>query len=150
MELTVGDVAQRAGISVPTLRYYEQLGLVVSSRTTGNQRRYERSVLRRLAVVAAGRRAGMPLADIGAALAALPRDHAPSQADWTTLSTSWRASVQARIAELERLRDDLDGCIGCGCLSLARCALYNPSDEAASEGPGARWVRRAREASEPR
>ncbi len=146
MELTVGEVAQRAGISVPTLRYYEQLGLVVSRRTTGNQRRYERSVLRRLAVIAAGRRVGLPLADIGAALATLPADHAPSQADWTALSTRWRATVQGRIAELERLRDDLDGCIGCGCLSLARCALYNPGDEAAAEGLGARWVRRAKDA----
>jgi len=145
MELTVGEVAQRAGISVPALRYYEQLGLVTSRRTTGNQRRYERSVLRRLAVVAAGRRVGLPLADIGATLATLPADHAPSQADWTALSTRWRASVQRRIAELERLRDDLDRCIGCGCLSLSRCTLYNPKDEAAAEGPGARWIRRALE-----
>lgn len=143
MELTVGEVAQRAGITVPTLRYYEQLGLVASRRTTGNQRRYDRSVLRRLAVVCAGRRVGLPLTEIGAALATLPDGRAPTQEDWTALSTRWRATVQDRITELERLRDDLDGCIGCGCLSLARCALYNPGDEAAVEGSGARWVRRA-------
>ncbi|HEV7725534.1 MAG TPA: redox-sensitive transcriptional activator SoxR [Modestobacter sp.] len=143
-ELTIGEVARRAGVPVPTVRYYESRGLLSARRTTGNQRRYDRSVLRRLAVVAAAARVGLPLAEVGAAFAELPADRAPDREDWARLSAGWRRRVDKRIAELESLREDLDGCIGCGCLSLDRCALFNPADEAAAEGPGSRWVRRAR------
>ncbi len=140
----IGDVAVRAGVSVPTVRYYEERGLLSSVRDGGNRRRYPRSVLRRLAFVAAAQRVGLSLEEIAASLAGLPEGRTPTRADWTRLSRDWRPRVEARIAELERLRDDLNGCIGCGCLSLRRCALYNPGDGARSEGPGARWVREAR------
>jgi MerR family redox-sensitive transcriptional activator SoxR len=142
-ELAIGEVAERAGLSVPAVRFYEARGLISSSRTTGNQRRYPRHVLRRLAFVAAAQRVGLDLATVAAMLATLPSDRAPTRADWTRLSRPWRALLSRRIAELEALRDSLDGCIGCGCLSLQRCALFNPSDEAAAEGAGARWLREA-------
>jgi MerR family redox-sensitive transcriptional activator SoxR len=140
-QLTIGAVATRSGVAVSALRYYEQLGLIASSRTAGGQRRYHQHVLRRIAVIQAGQRVGLPLSRIQQAFAGLPPDKAPTRAAWTRLSREWRASIQTRIAELERLRDDLDGCIGCGCLSLRRCALYNPGDQAATEGPGARLLR---------
>ncbi|MPR00085.1 redox-sensitive transcriptional activator SoxR [Modestobacter sp. I12A-02628] len=143
MELTVGEVARRSGVSVAALRFYEQQGLISSRRTPGNQRRYERGVLRRLAFVAAAQRVGLTLAQVRAALDTLPAGRTPTRADWTALSTGWRALVDARIAELQRLREDLDGCIGCGCLSLPVCALYNPGDQAGAEAPGSRWLRRA-------
>ncbi|MBA2573208.1 MAG: redox-sensitive transcriptional activator SoxR [Nocardioidaceae bacterium] len=143
--LPVGQVAQRAGLSVPTLRYYEQRGLIASVRSTGNQRQYQRSVLRRLAFIAAAQRVGLSLEQISTALAALPTDRAPSQRDWTRLSSPWRQLVADRIRELEALQNDLDGCIGCGCLSLTRCSLFNPEDSAAAEGTGSRWLRRAQE-----
>jgi len=142
--LAIGEVAVRAGVSVPTVRYYETRGLLSSVRDGGNRRRYPRSVLRRLAFVAAAQRVGLSLEEIAAALGELPEGRTPTRADWTRLSRTWRARVDARIAELERLREDLDGCIGCGCLSLRRCALYNPGDGARGEGPGARWLRQAR------
>lgn len=142
--LGIGEVAARAGISVPTVRYYEERGLLTSVRDGGNRRRYLRSVLRRLAFVAAAQRVGLSLEEVAAALAGLPASRTPTRADWTRLSRDWRTRVDARIAELEQLRDDLDGCIGCGCLSLRRCALHNPGDGARTEGPGARWVRDAR------
>ncbi len=140
-ELTVGQVTTRAGVSAPTLRYYERLGLITSTRTTGNQRRYARHVLRRLAFVAAGQRVGLTLAEIGNLLAQLPADRAPTQQDWTRLAGPWRDLLAARIREMQALQDSLDGCIGCGCLSLTRCALFNPGDTAASEGTGSRWLR---------
>ncbi|GAB2909737.1 redox-sensitive transcriptional activator SoxR [Rhodococcus aerolatus] len=142
--LPIGDVAARSGLTVATVRYYESLGLIGSTRTTGNQRRYPRHVLRRLAFVAAARHVGLTLAQVADALATLPTDAAPTRRDWTRLSAPWRRLVDERIAELERLRGSLDGCIGCGCLSLRRCALFNPGDEAAAEGPGSRWLRDAR------
>jgi len=142
-ELSIGELAARAGVSVPTIRFYESLGLVGSRRTVGNQRRFERTALRRLAVIGAGRRVGLSLAQIAAALGELPAGSAPTQADWTSFATGWRQLVDARIAELQALRADLDGCIGCGCLSLQRCQLFNRDDEAAGEGPGARWLRQA-------
>jgi MerR family redox-sensitive transcriptional activator SoxR len=142
--LGIGEVAARSGVSVPAVRYYETRGLLSSVRDGGNRRRYPRSVLRRLAFVSAAQRVGLSLEEIAAALAELPEGRTPTRADWTRLSRSWRTRVDARIAELERLRADLDGCIGCGCLSLRRCALYNPADEAQTEGPGSRWVRAAR------
>jgi MerR family transcriptional regulator, redox-sensitive transcriptional activator SoxR len=142
--LAIGDVAARAGVSVPTVRYYESRGLLSATRNAGNQRRYPRSALRRLAFVAAAQRVGLSLEEIAAAMATLPEGRTPTRADWTRLSAGWRRRVDERISELQGLRDDLDGCIGCGCLSLRRCALYNPGDEARREGAGARWVRAAR------
>jgi MerR family redox-sensitive transcriptional activator SoxR len=142
--LAVGEVARRAGVSVATLHYYEQRGLIRATRTAGNQRRYPRFVLRRLAFIAAAQRVGLTLEEVATALATLPDgEAAPTRQDWTRLSAPWRRSVDARIRELEALREDLDGCIGCGCLSLTRCTLFNPGDEAASEGTGSRWLRRA-------
>jgi MerR family redox-sensitive transcriptional activator SoxR len=142
--LGIGEVAARSGVSVPAVRYYETRGLLTSVRDGGNRRRYPRSVLRRLAFVSAAQRVGLSLEEIAASLAELPAGRTPTRSDWTRLSRSWRARVDARIAELERLREDLDGCIGCGCLSLRRCALYNAGDAARTEGSGSRWVREAR------
>ena len=139
--LTIGEVAARAGVSVPTVRYYEERSLISSTRSSGNQRRYPRHVLRRLAFVAAAQRVGLDLEQISAALATLPVDRAPTRRDWTRLSAPWRRTVAERIATLQALQTSLDGCIGCGCLSLRRCALFNPDDEAAVEGPGSRWLR---------
>lgn len=144
--LTVGEAASRAGITVPTLRYYEERGLVHSQRTAGNQRRYQRLALRRLAVVAAGQRVGLSLDQIKAALDELPADRAPSQADWSAMSRRWAGLVARRIRELQVLESSLESCIGCGCLSLGRCSLINPDDAAADEGGGSRWARRARDA----
>lgn len=138
--LSIGEVADRAGVSVPTLRFYEQRGLITSTRTSGNQRRYPRTVLRRLALIAAAQRVGLTLEQIRNTLAALPADHAPTQADWTALARTWQHLVRHRIEELQRLEHGLDECTGCGCLSLTRCALFNPDDESATEGPGSRWV----------
>lgn len=142
-ELSIGEVARRSGATVPTLRFYEERGLISSARTMGNQRRYPRHVLRRLAFIAAAQRVGLDLASIAALLSSLPAHKAPTRVDWTRLAQPWRSILDARIRELESLRNSLDGCIGCGCLSLKRCALFNPSDEAASEGAGSRWLREA-------
>lgn len=141
--LPIGEIAQRAGISVPSVRYYEERGLIHSERTSGNKRLFPRHTLRRLAVVAAGQRVGLTLAEITTALAALPADRAPTQREWTHMSTHWSAMVAQRIRELEVLAKSLDSCIGCGCLSLGKCTLFNPADAAAAEGPGSRWVRKA-------
>jgi MerR family redox-sensitive transcriptional activator SoxR len=141
--LTVGEVAARSGVSVPTVRYYEERGLIASTRTAGNQRRFPRSVLRRVAVVAAAQRVGLSLDQVRAAMADLPADRAPNRREWTAMSRAWSRMVQRRIDELTALQSDLDGCIGCGCLSLQRCSIFNPSDQAAGEGAGSRWVRRA-------
>ena len=138
--LSVGEVASRSGVAVSALHFYEARGLIRSTRTAGNQRRYPRAVLRRIAVIKAAQRAGVPLAEIGRALAALPADAAPGKADWQRLSRQWRAGLDARIEQLLRLRDHLDGCIGCGCLSLRECPLRNPGDVLACEGPGARLL----------
>ena len=141
-ELAPAEVAERAGVSVPTLHYYEREGLIGSRRTAGNQRRYHRDVLRRLAFIRVSQRLGLPLGQIRDALATLPDGRTPTPIDWTRLSATWRADLDERIRRLERLRDSLDGCIGCGCLSLEACALYNPDDELASAGGGAvRWER---------
>lgn len=141
--LTIGELAARAGVSVPTVRYYEERGIIRSERTTGNQRRFPRHTLRRLAVVAAGQRVGMSLGEIGHALAELPAERAPTQREWTVMSRHWATIVAARIRVLQALQSSLDGCIGCGCLSLGRCVLFNPNDEAGLEGPGSRWMRAA-------
>ncbi len=141
--LSVGEVCARSGLTPATLRYYERLGLLTTTRTAGNQRRYPRHVLRRLAFLAAGQRVGLTLAQIGELLAQLPNDRGPSQRDWTLLAGPWRQLVQARIRELQALEDSLDECLGCGCLSLTRCSLFNPDDEASAEGAGSRWLHRA-------
>ncbi|MDX6631935.1 MAG: MerR family transcriptional regulator, redox-sensitive transcriptional activator SoxR [Gaiellales bacterium] len=138
--LTIGQVAARSGVAPSALRFYEAEGLISSERSDGNQRRYARAVLRRVAVIQAGRAAGIPLASIREALSVLPADKPPSQRDWARLSKAWRDDVEARIALLERVRDDLASCIGCGCLSLRSCRLFNPVDRAAEAGPGARYL----------
>ncbi|MDP9393150.1 MAG: redox-sensitive transcriptional activator SoxR [Actinomycetota bacterium] len=138
--LTIGDVAQRSGLATSALRYYEREGLIAATRTAGGQRRYERSVLRRVAFVRAAQQVGLTLDEIRAALGTLPSARTPTKGDWERLSRSWRPRLDARIAELERLRDNLTSCIGCGCLSMRRCRLYNPSDVAGQSGPGARFL----------
>lgn len=136
-ELSVGQLAARSGVAPSALHFYEAKGLIRSTRTTGNQRRYTRDTLRRVAFVRVSQRVGIPLADIRAALSTLPDERTPTRADWAALSAGWRARLDERIARLERLRDGLTGCIGCGCLSLERCALVNPDDVLATRGPGA-------------
>ena len=140
--LSVGEVARRSGVAVSTLHFYEAQGLIRSARSPGNQRRYARDVLRRVAFIRVAQRVGISLADIAAALASLPLDAAPSRADWARLSASWRTELNTRITQLEKLRDTLDDCIGCGCLSIDRCRLRNPLDELAAHGPGPHriWV----------
>jgi MerR family redox-sensitive transcriptional activator SoxR len=138
--LTPGQLAQRAGLSVSALHFYEKEGLIKASRTPGNQRRYDRAVLRRLGVIKAAQALGIPLADIKERLAGLPHDKAPSKADWAKVAEAWRDDLDLRIARLVRLRDSLSGCIGCGCLSVDACPLRNPDDRMAEEGPGPRWL----------
>lgn len=138
--LTVGEVARRSGVAVSTLHFYEAKGLIRSARSAGNQRRYPREVLRRVAVIKAAQRLGIPLAEIREALGALPDHRTPTAADWRRLSARWRADLDARIRTLMRLRDALDGCIGCGCLSIKDCPLRNPRDELSEEGPGPRLL----------
>jgi MerR family redox-sensitive transcriptional activator SoxR len=135
--LTPGQVASRTGLTVSALHFYEREGLITSHRTPGNQRRYERSVLRRLGVVKAAQALGIPLADVKRELAALPLDRQPGAKDWKVLAENWEADLTARIERLTRLRDYLSGCIGCGCLSTASCPLYNPDDKLAERGSGA-------------
>ena len=141
--LTVGEVARRSGLAPSALRYYEDQGLIASSRTSGNQRRYQRSVLRRIAFVRAARSIGLSLDEVAEALAQLPDGRAPTRGDWTRLSQSWRGRLNEQIDALVALRDGLDSCIGCGCLSLKTCALSNPGDAAASYGPGAAYLPKA-------
>ena len=138
--LTIAELAARSGVATSALRFYEAQGLLPAARTGGNQRRYPRSALRRVAVIRAARTMGVPLADVAAAFAALPAGRTPTAADWARLSRRWRDALDARIAVLTRLRDDLDGCIGCGCLSLQRCRLFNPGDRAALGGDGPRYL----------
>lgn len=136
--LSVGEVARRSGVAVSTLHFYETKGLISSFRTQGNQRRYAREVLRRVAFIRVAQRVGISLGEIQAALATLPASAAPSRADWERLSASWRVELDERIAQLRKLRDTLDDCIGCGCLSLDRCRLRNPADKLAEQGAGPR------------
>jgi MerR family redox-sensitive transcriptional activator SoxR len=138
--LTIGEVAERTGLATSALRYYEAEGLVASTRTSGGQRRYHRDVLRRIAFIRSAQTVGLELDEIRAALDSLPAQRTPTKADWARLSARWRPLLDERIAELERLRDQLTDCIGCGCLSLRACALYNPDDRAARFGPGARYL----------
>ncbi|WP_304599245.1 redox-sensitive transcriptional activator SoxR [Isoptericola sp. BMS4] len=137
-ELTVGEVAARSGVAVSALHFYEREGLLTSRRTSGNQRRYRRDVLRRVAFIRVSQRVGIPLAAIREALASLPDDRTPTARDWYALSAAWREDLDARIEQMQRLRDHLTDCIGCGCLSLRRCRLTNPDDALGAEGPGPR------------
>ena len=140
-ELTIGEVSTRSGVAPSALRFYERRGLIESARTDGNQRRYERAVLRRLAFIQAGRAAGISLEQIGSALGTLPASRTPSRRDWERLSNRWRDDLDARIDTLQALRNRLTTCIGCGCLSIDKCDLLNPDDEAAGQGAGAHYLR---------
>ncbi len=139
-ELSIGFVAGRAGVNVSALRFYEDRGLITSHRSEGGQRRYGRSVLRRVAFIQVAQRVGLTLEEIGRALDTLPADDGLSPGDWRRLSAAWRPMLDDRIRLLEGLRDELDSCIGCGCLSFDRCRLRNPGDLAAASGPGARYL----------
>jgi MerR family redox-sensitive transcriptional activator SoxR len=134
--LTIGEFSARSGVSQSALRFYERLGLIRSTRTGGNQRRFARSELRRVSFIRISAQIGIPLEDIKAALASLPAERTPTKADWERLSRDWRARLDEQIAIMQRLRDTLSGCIGCGCLSLRSCALNNFGDRLAAEGPG--------------
>ena len=138
--LTVGEIARRGGFAESAVRYYERRGLLAASRTAGGQRRFERSMLRRLAFIRAARNIGLSLDEIAQALDTLPAGRAPTRADWARLSRGWRRRLDDQIDALTALRDGLDSCIGCGCLSLQRCAISNPGDAARSGGPGAAYL----------
>jgi MerR family redox-sensitive transcriptional activator SoxR len=138
--LSIGELSRRTGLSVSAIRFYEARGLVKAVRTAGNQRRFARADLRRLSFALIGQKLGLTLAEVASELASLPLGRAPTRADWQTISNRIRSTLQQRIAMLERTRDLLDGCIGCGCLSLDRCALYNPGDYAAQAGAGPRFL----------
>jgi len=139
-ELTIGELSARSGVASSALRFYERKGLIEAERTTGNQRRYRRATLRRVALVQAGRAAGIPLEQIRRALETLPSERTPARRDWERLSRNWRIDIDRRIATLQAIRDRLETCIGCGCLSIDRCTLLNPDDEAAALGAGARYL----------
>jgi MerR family redox-sensitive transcriptional activator SoxR len=141
-ELTVGQVAERSGLAVSALHFYETKGLIRSHRTAGNQRRYERDVLRRLAVIRMAQELDIPLAEVGDALSHVPAGHAPDADDWQEMSTAWKERLDARITMLTRMRDELTGCIGCGCLSTKKCPLFNKDDYLAREGSGPRRLMR--------
>lgn len=137
-ELTVGQLAARSGVAVSALHFYERQGLLTSTRTSGNQRRYKRDMLRRVALIRIAQRAGIPLSGVAAALALLPDGRTPTRDDWRKISQSWRAEIDERIRHLQQLRDNFSDCIGCGCLSIDRCALTNPYDKLGKEGAGPR------------
>ncbi len=137
-ELTPGQLSERSGVAVSALHFYEREGLITSRRTSGNQRRYHRETLRRVAFVRISQRVGIPLSEIRSALDTLPEGRTPTRRDWARLSTTWRENLDQRIVQLTRLRDDLTGCIGCGCLSLGTCTLVNAHDWLGERGPGAR------------
>lgn len=138
--LSIGEIAERTGVSVSALRFYEAEGLISSTRSAGGQRRFAREVLRRIAFVRIAQQIGLSLDEISAALASLPGERTPTVADWSRVSRAWRAALDERIRMLELVRDELTSCIGCGCLSLRRCAMSNPSDIMANSGPGARLL----------
>lgn len=140
IELSVGELAERSGIAVSALHFYETKGLIQSWRSAGNQRRYKRETLRRVAVIKAAQRLGIPLNTIREALDSLPQNRVPTASDWRKLSARWKADLDDRIARLTHLRDQLDGCIGCGCLTLKECPLRNPLDALSKEGPGPRLL----------
>jgi MerR family transcriptional regulator, redox-sensitive transcriptional activator SoxR len=137
-ELTVGQLATRSGVAVSALHFYERQGLISSRRTSGNQRRYKRDVLRRVALIRIAQRVGIPLAEVAAVLALLPDGRTPTRQDWQRISQCWRIELDARIRHLQQLRDDFTDCVGCGCLSIDRCRLANPYDQLSKHGPGPR------------
>lgn len=139
-ELTIGAVAERSGVAVSALRFYEAEGLITSTRADSGHRRFHRDVLRRIAFIRVAQQVGLALEEIRAALATLPDARTPTKRDWERLSYGWRPRIDEQIAQLERMRDRLTGCIGCGCLSLQACKMLNPGDEAAAHGPGPRYV----------
>ncbi|AEW97348.1 MULTISPECIES: redox-sensitive transcriptional activator SoxR [Streptomycetaceae] len=138
--LTIGELAARSGLATSALRYYEELGLLQAERTAGGQRRYPRATLRRLAFIRAAQQVGLSLDETREALARLPENRTPNATEWAAVARSWQRRIDARIAELEALRGRLLGCVGCGCLSLTRCAIYNPADQAATRGPGPHFL----------
>jgi MerR family redox-sensitive transcriptional activator SoxR len=138
--LTIGELAERAGVATSALRFYESKHLIQSERTSGNQRRYTRATLRRVALIRAAQEVGLTLGEAAEALETLPHDKTPTKADWARLSRSWRKQLDSQIAELQALRDELTDCIGCGCLSLKSCAIFNPSDAIAKKGTGPRYL----------
>jgi MerR family transcriptional regulator, redox-sensitive transcriptional activator SoxR len=144
LALSVGEVARRSGVPVSTVHFYQAKGLIAGWRSSGNQRRFPRGVLRRIAFIRVAQRAGVPLSQIRSALSTLPAGRAPSQEDWRRLSSQWRGEVEERIRRLTQLRDRFDDCIGCGCLSLKVCPLRNPDDRLAREGTGPRLLERKR------
>ncbi|MET9022476.1 redox-sensitive transcriptional activator SoxR [Actinopolymorpha sp. NPDC004070] len=139
-ELSVGQLAERSGVAVSALHFYERQHLITSRRTSGNQRRYRRDTLRRIALIRVAQRVGIPLADIRAALAELPDGRTPNRDDWARLAQRWRAELDERIHRLTQLRDEFTDCVGCGCLSLDRCVLANPYDRLSTHGAGPRRV----------
>jgi len=138
--LTIGETAQRSGVAASALRFYETRNLIASHRGPGNQRRFHRSMLRRISIIQVDQALGLSLEEISKALETLPNKRTPTLRDWEKLSLKWRDQLDARIANLQKLREKLSGCIGCGCLSLKRCALYNPGDRAAARGAGPRYL----------
>jgi MerR family transcriptional regulator, redox-sensitive transcriptional activator SoxR len=144
-ELSIGELSTRSGVAPSALRFYEAQGLIYADRTSGNQRRYPRATLRRVALIQAGRAAGISLEQIRAAFDTLPSGRTPTRRDWERLSRHWRADIDRRITTLQALRNRLTTCIGCGCLSIDRCTLLNPNDEAATLGPGAHYLHRDRQ-----
>lgn len=139
-EISIGELSERTGVARSALRYYEDEGLIHSERTSGNQRRYHREVVRRVSFIRVAQELGMSLEEIRDAMQALPESRTPTKADWARISKAWRPRIEARIEMMERLRDRLDSCIGCGCLSLKACHLLNPRDEAAESGTGPRYL----------
>lgn len=139
-QLAIGELSARSGIAPSALRYYEDLGLIHSERTVGGRRRYRRATLRRLAFIRAAQTIGLSLDEVRESLAHLPVDHVPSATEWNAVARTWQGRIDAQIADLERLKSKLTGCVGCGCLSLTRCGLYNLHDTAARRGPGARYL----------
>jgi MerR family redox-sensitive transcriptional activator SoxR len=138
--LTIGQLAERSGVATSALRFYEAQRLIQSTRTAGNQRRFERAMLRRIAFIRSAQRVGLTLEEITEALSTLPGGRTPTKADWSRLSRQWHGRINEQIERLERLRDRLDSCIGCGCLSLQRCSLQNPGDMVSARGPGAAYL----------
>ncbi|WP_394941942.1 redox-sensitive transcriptional activator SoxR [Psychromicrobium sp. YIM B11713] len=138
--LTVGEVSRRTGVSVSALHFYENQGLIFAERTSGNQRRYPRHMLRRISLLLVAKRLGIPLAEVAELFAELPRDRVPKKRDWDRISRHWRSHLEARRQEIERLESELAGCIGCGCLSMSRCRLLNPADKLGKDGSGARLL----------
>jgi MerR family redox-sensitive transcriptional activator SoxR len=138
MELSVGELAARSGVAVSALHFFERQGLISSRRTAGNQRRYRRDALRRVAFIRIAQRVGIPLKEVGAILALLPDSRTPTREDWARVSECWQEELDRRMRHLQQLRNDFTGCVGCGCMSIDRCPLINPEDELGRQGPGPR------------